>query len=729
MGRTTPDTSVVSGETFSTDTFNTKFKDFYNANIDLLNAISTTVDGRAKDAMKKAEDIANDGIISGGTEKATIKKEWQEIAGDNMMGGESDPKTGSYYMAKLQAKEYGLVIDNNSDIVVAYNALASAMRTIIGSSIIFGWNDAYMNVDTYLMNDDGTQPTYPTGANYLAKTRSQFAALWRTYYDAELALLNSVTDVTDVGDNLCGAANPFTIPAENNNYNYRTLVGTWASTAHEIGTNPNNLEAGKTYTFALDKAELLAGSDTKFTVCLYGLRSDNAYDEIDDIDGNHIKKELNIADGRQTWTFTTPTVEWYRTGETTPHIGTEPYKAICLLIYAGQSGSTSGKSVRFTNLALYEGEYAAKEYKSYMRHLVEYFENAARDAETDVDGGLVATSLIKMRYWDGTYDDPPTNSKKHYVYLAGLSGLKDDNITLWGGGDYALALATLAGTAATPIPVLITKNGIGSRIGCFRVISDTEVQVVSALGKVKIDTAGGGITILDENDKEKIVIVPSNINDAFGQMIDLTKSVPAKTSLQHYPATKDVEYFDEIVNFEVQETPNNVSMNVRCRPSAHFSYQGTSLPMGISSKIYLQKKVNNSWVTQKTIGSDSATGSCDRYDHNSIDLDFYGYLNETNLTSGSYRVVVATKGTQTNYLNTVYNTWNATTLTGQCTPYIEPKTIVGLNGIVVANTYARFFEVINNVGSQQIIMRGLPDSGTVSGQLYDNGDHVVRIKP
>lgn len=683
----------------------------------------STAKQNASDALEKANNIANDGIISGGTEKATIKKEWQEIAGDNMLG----TVNGSYKKALDQATAYGLVVANNSDIKTAYNNLRNAMKTIIGFSMLQGWTDANMHKDTYLKNDDGSTPSYDqTVANYLAKKRSEFAELWRAYYDAEIALLNEVTNVADVGDNLIGAANPFVIPAASNNYNYRTLVGTWASTAHEIGTNPDNLEAGKTYTFALDKAEMLEGSDTKFTVCLYGLRSDDAYDEIYDADGNHIAKLLDIKDGRQTWTFTTPTVEWYKTGETTPHIGTEPYKAICLLIYAGQSGSTSGKSVRFTNLALYEGEYAAKEYKPYMRHLVEYFENAARDAETDVDGGLVATSLIKMRYWDGTYDDPPTNSKKHYVYLAGLSGLKDDNITLWGGGSYAQALQTLLGTAS--IPVLLTKDGAGSRIGCFRVVDSTKVQVVSALGKIVIDTAGGGITIYDANDKEKIVIVPSNINDAFGQMIILDKDIPQTLSKQHYPATLNTMYYDTIVTFDIQDSPNWVTANLKVEPSAHFSYQGTSQSIGIYVEVLLQKKNGNSWDTVETLNSGSASAQMDRYDHNNLSKVLNAYLNKTNLASGSYRIVVGAKGTSNVNLNTVYNSWYASTLRGECTPFIEPKTIIGLNGIVVANTFTRFFEIINNQGSQKILMRGLPDSDpSEAGQLYALSDNIVRI--
>lgn len=673
----------------------------------------------ADDAMQKAKDIANDGIISGGTEKATLKKEWQEIAGDNMLGNTN----GSYKKALDQAAAYGLIVANNSDIKTAFSALTSAMRTIIGYSILRGWTDANLHKDTYLMNEDSSTPSYDHDvANYLAKKRSEFAALWRTYYDAEIALLNTVTDVTDVGDNLCGAANPFTIPAESNNYNYRTLVGTWATSAHEIGTNPNNLEAGKTYTFALDKAELLAGSDTKFSVCLYGLRSDNAYDEIADADGNHIKKELNIANGRQTWTFTTPTVEWYKTGETTPHIGTQPYKAICLLIYAGQIGSTSGKSVRFTNLALYEGKYAAREWKPYFLHLAEYFENAARDADTDIDGGLVATSLIKMRYWDAT--------QNKYVYTAGLSGLKDDNITMWGGGSYLQALQTLAGTAATPIPVMLTKTGAGSRIGCFRVVDNSKIEIrTEQFGLITIDTdpSKGGIIISPKNGNsftERVLIIPRNV--------DSYKSPEQKSVGAGQSGSSEYDVGESWVNDDdgsvINVLTDDNSINVRADFSATgYAYQAASGSTKFKAGAYLQRYNNGTWEDYDTLSESESSaipagGSVSMY----AQTGYYA-KNYPNLPAGRYRVQGRFSKTTSGGANYDIYAWSWS-INGYYYPAVKPLTVIGANGIVCANTRTRFFQVLNEAGSQQVLMAGLPttEPSTV-GQVWNSGG-TLKIK-
>lgn len=129
------------------------------------------------------------------------------------------------------------------------------------------------------------------------------------------------------------------------------------------------------------------------------------------------------------------------------------------------------------------------DYNSYFRHLTD-----ALKGSTEISGGLVLTNLIMLK-----------NEADNVI--AGMSGLTDNSreqgaesegVTLWSGGTYAEALAHAQAFAQQTmdqlgkiLPVLITKTGIGSRIGCFEITSENSVSVRNGKDTIEISTESG----------------------------------------------------------------------------------------------------------------------------------------------------------------------------------------------------------------------------------------------
>lgn len=133
-------------------------------------------------------------------------------------------------------------------------------------------------------------------------------------------------------------------------------------------------------------------------------------------------------------------------------------------------GESVQATVTIKGALLQKGEIATA-YQPYVEHLT-----AALKGTTEVIGGLLMTNVLMLKNEDGDV-------------TAGLSGLlgtllSPENVLLWGGGTYAQALTHLAGGAK--LPVLLTKNGIGSRIGCFSVESKDTVAVYDSTGIKRI---------------------------------------------------------------------------------------------------------------------------------------------------------------------------------------------------------------------------------------------------
>ena len=267
-------------------------------------------------------------------------------------------------------------------------------------------------------------------------------------------------DVEVGGENLIGEPNPYNMPALSTGYNWKCIVG---NQGNPQPVNKELLENGRTYVFSVEKVTNSGSSSaSKFTIALYNGSST-------------VVKKLLVSSRKQSCTFNVPdTGNW------------------SLIIYAGEHGYCQNVSLTFYNMMLQKGT-RATDYQKYYKYLAEAFENMARAGSTEIDGGLLSTSLIKLRY---------KNSQNQYVENAGMSGLDDkgkavsgstliDNansqgVTLWGGASYAQALAAAAGNGT--IPVLLTKTGFNSIIGCFKVVDQNTIKVDNSGMTVYITT-------------------------------------------------------------------------------------------------------------------------------------------------------------------------------------------------------------------------------------------------
>ena len=418
----------------------------------------------ASDALEKANNIADDGIISGGTEKATIKKEWQEIAGDNMLHNTN----GSYKKALNQASEYGVTSGTEiTNINTAYAALESAMQTIVGYSNS-AWSDANMHIDTYLMKDDGTAPTVPTGTNYLAKKRSEFSALWRAYYDAEIALLHLVSDIIDQreigGENLYTGTPDFNIPAAE----------------HAFGTYYTGVKVSTGVDYVVSAKQVIVGYASTIVVKIK--KSGQTDKEVAHIGNGGLYTQYKLYD---TFKLDATNDAAYDGGE------------IVLTAWYGGSGNAQVKSF------MVQVGTKPTTYQTHVKYLTEAFENAARQGSTDIDGGLLMTCLLKLRNLAGSV-------------TAGMSGLTEDAqgneepILMWGGANYQQALEAALPKAGQTLPdykytdggvqklitTLLRKDGTG-KIGVFY-IEDDNAQVKTQYGVVKLDDDDGVSCILPD---------------------------------------------------------------------------------------------------------------------------------------------------------------------------------------------------------------------------------------
>jgi hypothetical protein len=131
----------------------------------------------------------------------------------------------------------------------------------------------------------------------------------------------------------------------------------------------------------------------------------------------------------------------------------------------------------------------ATTYHEYVQHLTD-----AIHGSTEISGGLTMTNLLMLKDEAGNV-------------MAGMSGLTDngnievehggstqqvhsDGVAMWAGGNYQEALEQAAGLLNT-LPLLLTKTGIGSRIGCFKILSENVVAIYNAAEDSRIKISAG----------------------------------------------------------------------------------------------------------------------------------------------------------------------------------------------------------------------------------------------
>lgn len=189
-------------------TWRTKWSDFYAARTAVLTALSDLAKQIADDAQDKIADIVSDGIISGGSEKTQLYKEWVRTKGEYFDYYTRSTNYGfkTFNTKPTTSKEYGYYQDD-----LAFERAFDTLVLMMNGGTYGGGNSEvdknYTNRDVKLLNGDELEWLYNLQAdtvigNYsytenntsVAYTAAKYRQLWNNYYSASVKLLNDFTE-------------------------------------------------------------------------------------------------------------------------------------------------------------------------------------------------------------------------------------------------------------------------------------------------------------------------------------------------------------------------------------------------------------------------------------------------------------------------------------------------------------------------------------------------------
>ena len=226
--------------------------------------------------------------------------------------------------------------------------------------------------------------------------------------------------------------------------------------------------------------------------------------------------------------------------------------------------------------------------------------------DTDIEGGLIATSQIQLRDWDDT--------TKKYKVNAGISGIEDDNVLLWGGGTYEEAVYAAStdndfyvgeNKSGRQITSLLKKDGQG-KIGIFHIEED-QVQVKTNDGNVVIDDIDGLSCKIESQEHAAVLVTPKELK-TFEELKKLGESINRN---YEYPSP-----FNNDISYTIHESfgpkygfSNRISFKV---------FVGSGGTIKISGNIkYTTSQIDdryNQGPNKISIGSQSYDGiSCEIY--------------------------------------------------------------------------------------------------------------------
>lgn len=353
----------------------------------------------------------------------------------------------------------------------------------------------------------------------------------------------------------------------------------------------------------------------------------------------------------------------------------------------------------------------------------------ALHGSTDITGGLVMTNVLSLKDEDGNV-------------TAGMSGLKDDGITLWSGGTYEEAVNAAKDdsydTGNGAITTLFKKDGTG-KIGIFK-ISDTQAVVsISKQGKIVIDASDdGGIYIKDNNGENNVIIKNNDIslndifpNDNLIEIITGEKTL-IKEDYLYNPGT--VYYGANLAKIKMLDGGVLKIKNIRVelndptieQATVPYDYTiTTKLTIGddtaSSTYVYLSKRplkdLNGNilrWEDAKDDGHKFVQLNSDSIKEYALDRDIN---------------IGVTVSVSNNECSCIPSTIKASV--DVC--YVQksqPCTVIGSNGICSFVDRNTLFGILNDNENnmQKAYLIGLPDSAAETGQLYKTFDGTIKVK-
>ena len=405
-------------------------------------------------------------------------------------------------------------------------------------------------------------------------------------------------------------------------------------------------------------------------------------------------------------------------------------------------------SIYFDNFKLEEGTVAtdwtpAPEDVDDSIQALEYLKKALENP-TDITGGIVATTSIQLRDWDDT--------KQEYKVNAGLSGIKDDNVLLWGGGTYVEAINAAKkdndfhvgeNKSGRQITSLLKKDGQG-KIGIFK-ISDTQAVVsISNQGEIVIDASNdGGIYIKDNNGENNVIIKNDDIslNDIFSNE-NLKETITGEKELIEAefinPDSPGTTYYTlNLAQIKALEGGVLKIKNIRVELNDPTVTSTTNTP-----------PYSYNITTKLTIGNYDTVSSTYDYTSSYPIKDINGTIKDiVDATfSGSMVVQLNSDSIKEYALDHNINIGVSVSVSKNgctCIPrtikasvdvcYVQksrPCTVIGSNGICSFVDRNTLFGILNENNIQKAYLIGLPeDSETLeNGQLYKTSDGTIKVK-
>lgn len=673
------------------------------------NAAAKAAQSAAEDAQQASNNaqtavnnVTDDDIISGGTEKANLKREWQAIAGANLLGNTD----GSYFKALSQATKYSV---NATSMNGFFGALKYAMEYILQSP----------NADTHI------SAGIPTSASSGINTRDNFNLLWKNYYDAEIVVLNAVSD------KIKSAADAAQATADGLKW---TNILKDKNIVHQDGGQKRGFVYTLIYS-SLNKGTYIAtrteetvedeqGGGT-ITGCLVAFHS-----------GKKPTSDFSNSNGGVYGIY-----EW---GDTfTAYTPIDLYA--CMQSYDildedyGHGGDFSNTafiqppftwSIKGINLVTHTQD---------ANTALDYLRAAITDGSTEIAGGLMMTNVLMLKNLQG-------------AVTAGMSGLtklpsdssKSENVLMWGGGTYEDAYNAAESAdyykkdSATPITTLLKKDGTG-KIGIFK-ISDTQAIIdVPNQGKVLIDasSSNGGIFIRNNKGENKISIkngvlgsdiIPQEESGSgsksfsFSNVLCSGSSGTCTTQTSAYLWTNMLDTYSGGTN-TIKVTFENVSFRQMLR------YKGSTPTGNTTAKIILRARSGSvvSQVASKTLTLQNVTSGSNYV----AELTYQNFsLSYTTNSICTFELYVELTGKDHiaclgDFMmnGTVKWSWS-------WKPTAIPQTVIGTDGFATVYDSGHYFMVRNNSNGQQIFAKGLSTTkGTSgSGELYVSKDFIDAFK-
>lgn len=804
-------------------------------------AAASAAQQAANAAQQAVDNVTNDGIISKGTEKQELNREFIIIAGNTRDGESAD---GSYSKAIAQANQYGV---DHTALDLAFQDLYAALKIVLGTGSNGKIDGSNIQNDTYIGgNFTGTydgqtydnQPRYdmnlPYGTNLYTNTdpitigtssvstgvtmasgvkynffvvsktgnanpiavvedrgyshthgtlggwvsteknlsvngtgaggacvfyiqgpssnkvtakgiairtfsdinSAKFNELWKLYYDAEIALLNAIeqavaASASEQFTNLWPVNEEINLTlADRETYLLGYILadhfnrGDRFTGSIEIKNYNPSEEYGseRGYTYISLRVKYIDGNDEEQTFWydydggeFVTIREDGKY--VFSINPESIESDIEI-DGDVNVSKITEIMVYIE-----PHLSESESVSLTLCHGMIVSGNKPGN------------------YSLSYKHLAD-----ALQGTTDVVGGLTMTNLMFLKDEDGNVQ-------------AGMSGLRDykiengviknHGVTLFSGGSYEKALAQAEAAAlgtldqlTSLLPVLLTKTGVGSNIGCFRVLSENSVEVVSKYGgRIVIDAGNASQNpSIKFYDKDGECLIDINGNPL------PTLNVDSKQIDQYS--------WDIARNFENGLVIGTIDLSIAASYGVTYNGANNIKIAGFSMGLYAASGVKATgydiyfdiYLGEKRIATCSQYNTTTVFSDGSMYVNLYISISKFySISQGVYNITVRNlRARMINYKGNWQNAGytridglyfgnglsNSAWTNGNIlfSSQSDNNIIIGKNGLLITSASGGVTEFRNRESSNYVRLVGLPNTATDNGQMYRKSDGSLAIK-